>query len=147
MAEATIAGHELRAPRSIEVGASAERRYTITREQLLDFARITSDANPLHTDDTFGAATPFGAINVQGQLMSSLIVGVIGSLLPGAGWFCLGVNADFLQPCFAGATVVAGVRARQKIESLGVVVWEGWLAHTDGGQVLVRATIKTKYMF
>ena len=111
-----------------------------------DFACLTGDANPLHTDPAFGRTTPFGQINVQGQLMSSLIIGVIGSRLPGPGWFCLGVNADFVHPCFPDEEVVAGVAVKQKIPALNVIVWDGWLKRRADNTLLVRATIKTKFM-
>lgn len=116
----------------------------ITEVMIQDFARLTGDANPLHTEPTFASATTFGQITAQGQLMSSLIIGVIGSRLPGPGWFCLGVNADFVQPCFPDEVVVAGVAVRQKIEALNVIVWDGWLKRQADNTLLVRATVKTK---
>lgn len=126
--------------------ARAEVSTCITEAVIQDFARLTGDANPLHTDPTFGSTTPFGQINAQGQLMSSLIIGVIGSRLPGPGWFCLGVNADFVQPCFPDEEVVAGVAVKQKIAALNVIVWDGWLKRRADNTLLVRATIKTKLM-
>lgn len=128
----------------IGTDARAEVSTRITEAMILDFANLTGDANPLHTDPGFGSMTPFGQINAQGQLMSSLIVGVIGSRLPGPGWFCLGVNADFVQPCFPEEEVVAGVAVKQKISALNVIVWDGWLRRRVDNTLLVRATIKTK---
>ena len=105
----TLAGHEIISFADIEDGATAERSTLVTEDLIFAFADLTGDANPLHTDPAFGELTPFGQINAQGQLMSSLIVGVIGSMLPGPGWFCLGVNADFVLPCFPGEEVLASV--------------------------------------
>lgn len=142
-----IAGHEMTPFAAIEEGATAEVSTLITEDAIFQFAELTGDANPLHTDPAFGDATPFGQINAQGQLMSSLIIGVIGSQLPGPGWFCLGVNADFILPCFPGEEVVASVRAQQKIEALNVILWDGRLERPADGKTLVRASIKTKFMF
>lgn len=132
---------------SVSQDAMAEISVAITEDLIYRFAEMTGDANPLHTDPSFGKQTPFGQINAQGQLMSSLIVGVIGSKLPGPGWFCLGVDATFIHPCFVGDVVVAGVRVRQKIEALKVVVWDGYLTRISDNKVLVRVVIKTKCMF
>ena len=142
-----IAGHDLTPFFAIEEGATAEVSTFITEELIFEFANLTGDSNPLHTDPAFGEATPFGRINAQGQLMSSLIIGVIGSQLPGPGWFCLGVNADFILPCFPGEEVVASVRAKQKIEALNVILWDGQLERPADGKTLVRASIKTKFMY
>lgn len=142
-----IAEHGVIPFADIAEGATAHTQVQVTDELIASFARLTGDANPLHTSAEFGRATPFGQLNAQGQLLSSLIVGVIGSQLPGPGWFCLGVNAEFSQPCFAGDTLEAGVRAKQRMEALKVIVWEGWVKRLCDDQALVRATIKTKYMF
>ena len=145
--ESLRGGHPVTPFAQIKGDASAEVATHISEERILDFARLTGDANPLHTDQAFGKSTPIGQINAQGQLMSSLIVGVIGSQLPGPGWFCLGVNADFVQPCFPGEEVVAGVTVKQKIEALNVIVWDGWLKRKADQTLLVRATIKTKFLY
>jgi acyl dehydratase len=131
----------------IKNDASAYAGFQISEKMILEFATLTGDTNPLHTDQVFGKLTPFGQINAQGQLMSSLIVSVIGSQLPGPGWFCLGVNAEFVQPCFSGEEVIAAVTVKQKIEALNVIVWDGWLKRKTDETLLVRATIKTKFMY
>jgi acyl dehydratase len=143
---AAAGGHVVIPFAQIADDARAEAATRITAAMIQEFARLTADANPLHTDPAFGRTTPFGQINAQGQLMSSLIVGVIGSRLPGPGWFCLGVNADFVQPCFPDEEVVAGVAVKQKIAALNVIVWDGWLKRRADDTVFVRATIKTKLM-
>jgi acyl dehydratase len=142
----TIANRKILPFAAVTQDATAEVSVVITEELIYRFAEMTGDANPLHTDPNFGVQTPFGQINAQGQLMSSLIVGVIGSKLPGPGWFCLGVDATFVQPCFVGDRVVADVRVRQRIEALKVVVWDGGLRRLSDNKVLVRAVIKTKCM-
>ncbi len=131
----------------IKDDASAYAAFHISEKMIFEFASLTGDANPLHTDQAFGKTTSFGKINVQGQLLSSLIVSVIGSQLPGPGWFCLGVNADFVQPCFSGEDVEAGVNLKQKIKALNVIVWDGWLKRKADQTLLVRATIKTKFLY
>jgi len=147
MVNGEVAGHAMLSFDSIASDAKAESRLLITEELILDFAKLTGDANPLHTDPVFGAATPFGRINAQGQLMSSLMVGIVGSKLPGAGWFCLGVDASFIQPCFGGDAVLVGVSLRQKVSSVKVIVWDGYLKRLSDDQILARAVIKTKCMF
>jgi 3-hydroxybutyryl-CoA dehydratase len=43
-----------------EVGQHASFRKTFTEADLQRFIEITGDVNPLHVDEEFAAATPFG---------------------------------------------------------------------------------------
>jgi len=48
-----------------------------------DFARLSGDDNPIHTDPEFCAGTRFGRPVAHGLLLCSVLRGLIDSLLPG----------------------------------------------------------------
>jgi acyl dehydratase len=48
-----------------------------------DFARLSGDDNPIHTDPDFCAGTRFGRPVAHGLLLCSVLRGLIDSLLPG----------------------------------------------------------------
>lgn len=83
---------------------------TITEDDLLDFARVSGDRNPLHIDHGHAVALGFDGRLVHGLLGLSVIIG----LTDAAGWFdrsavaMLGVeNWRFRAPLLVGATVHA----------------------------------------
>jgi len=48
-----------------------------------DFARLSGDDNPIHTDPEFCAGTRFGRPVAHGLLLCSVLRGLVDSLLPG----------------------------------------------------------------
>lgn len=93
----------------LSVGMSEEYIRTITHEDIVSFAEISGDNNPMHLDDDFAAGTFFKSRIAHGMLTASLISTIIGTLLPGPGCIYLGQNLKFLRPVRIGDTVIARV--------------------------------------
>ncbi len=91
----------------IEVGMTADYRKTLTETDVVLFAGLTGDNNPMHIDDEFASATRFGGRIVHGLLTSSLLSSVIGMKLPGPGCIYMNQNLRFLKPVHIGETVTA----------------------------------------
>ena len=49
---------------------------TITETDVVNFAGLSGDFNPLHTDAEFGARTPFGERIAHGMLVASIATGM-----------------------------------------------------------------------
>ncbi len=67
----------------LHVGDRAVLCKSITREDIVDFARISLDTNPLHLDEAYAKRTQFGGTIAHGMLGASLISAVIGTKLGG----------------------------------------------------------------
>jgi len=101
--------------------ATLER--TITEEDIVRFAEITGDRNPVHLDAAWAAHSPFGKRIAHGLLTASLIGGILGNQLPGPGAIYLSQTLRFLAPVYIGDTVTASVevialRAEKRIVTL-----------------------------
>jgi len=116
----------------IRVGDRRELSHTVTEADITAFAQLTGDRNPLHLDREFAQRTPFGGLIAQGLLTTGYIVGVIGTWLPGAGSFCLGIKADYHAPVHVGEVLHVVVTTTKKIDSLRVVVLTGEAYRRDG---------------
>ncbi|MFC7421155.1 MaoC family dehydratase [Iodobacter arcticus] len=86
---------------------SAEYRKTLTEADIVLFAGLSGDNNPMHIDEEFAATTRFGGRIAHGMLSASLISTVIGTRLPGPGAIYMGQNLKFLKPVKIGDTVTA----------------------------------------
>lgn len=91
----------------LTVGQSASFAKTITEADILLFAAVSGDTNPVHINAEAAAASMFKERIAHGMLSASLISTVLGTKLPGPGTIYLGQNLKFRAPVKIGQTVTA----------------------------------------
>ena len=91
----------------IEVGMTASFAKTITDADILMFAGVSGDTNPVHLNEEFACGTPFKGRIAHGMLTASLISTALGTKLPGPGCIYLSQSLRFKAPVRIGDTVVA----------------------------------------
>ncbi len=89
------------------VGQSASVAKTITEADILLFAAVSTDTNPVHLDAEAAKASVFGERVAHGMLSAGLISAVLGTRLPGPGTVYLGQTLRFRAPVRIGDTVTA----------------------------------------
>lgn len=94
----------------IAEGDEAEVRRVITEEDVVNFAKISGDTNPVHLDESYAATTLFGKRIAHGSLCSSYISSVFGTKLPGPGCIYVSQSLRFKAPVYFGDEVVAKVK-------------------------------------
>ncbi|MDL2337685.1 MAG: MaoC/PaaZ C-terminal domain-containing protein, partial [Pseudomonadota bacterium] len=96
--------------------------FSVTAAQMQQFAEISGDFNPLHTDDEFARAKGFDCAVVYGALMVAKVSQLIGMQLPGRDSVWASVALDFRKPLYVGqAAQVDGV-VTEVSASTGMVV-------------------------
>jgi 3-hydroxybutyryl-CoA dehydratase len=93
----------------LSVGMTARYRRTVTEADLVLFAGVTGDSNPVHMDETYARTTRFKGRIAHGMLSASFLSTAIASKLPGPGTIYLSQNLSFLAPVRIGDTVEAVV--------------------------------------
>jgi len=78
---------------------------TVMDDDVLDFARISGDDNPIHLSDAYAARTRFGQRIAHGLYTASLISAVLGTRLPGPGAVYISQTLNFRAPVKIGDTV------------------------------------------
>jgi acyl dehydratase len=91
----------------IQVGRTASRSLTLTKDHVDKYAEITGDRNPLHFDKEFAARTKFGALIVQGGLTTGLLNALVATDMPGPGTVFLSHDIRFTGPVYIGDTITA----------------------------------------
>ena len=74
--------------------------FRFSQADVVDFARVTGDNNPLHLDAEFAATTPFKRPIIHGMLGASVFTKVLGTEFPGYGSVYLAQTIEFLRPMF-----------------------------------------------
>jgi len=98
----------------IQVGDDASFAKTITESDILGFAGITGDFNPIHIDAEYAKESMFKERIAHGMLVSGLISAVLGTQLPGPNSIYLGQELKFTAPVKIGDTVTAVVTVTDK---------------------------------
>ena len=93
----------------LQPGMTAETAKTITEADILMYAAVSTDTNPVHIDAEAAAKSMFGQRIAHGMLSAGLISAVLGTKLPGPGTIYLGQTMRFRAPVKIGETVTAKV--------------------------------------
>lgn len=91
------------------VGQYAETQRTFTEADVMAFADVTGDHNPVHIDAEAAAKSPFGERIVHGIFTASLLSALAATELPGPGTIYLAQTLEFKRPVKLGDTVTARV--------------------------------------
>ncbi|MCL6263608.1 MaoC family dehydratase [Craterilacuibacter sp. RT1T] len=91
----------------LKIGDFAEYAKTITEADILMFAAVSGDDNPVHINQEYAEQTMFGGRIAHGMLTASLISTVVGTRLPGPGTIYLSQSTRFKAPVKIGQTVTA----------------------------------------
>ena len=92
-----------------QLGMKASTSKTITETDVILFAGVSTDINPVHLDEETAKKGIFGKRVAHGILVSGLISAVLGNKLPGPGSIYMGQELKFLAPVFIGDTITAEV--------------------------------------
>ncbi|MFT5722813.1 MAG: 3-hydroxybutyryl-CoA dehydratase [Motiliproteus sp.] len=110
----------------LSVGQSASYAKTITDADVVLFAGITGDDNPIHLNAEYAAGTMFKQRIAHGMFSAGLISAVLGTRMPGPGAIYIDQQLSFKAPVYIGDTVVATAtvleinleRRRVKLETI-----------------------------
>jgi 3-hydroxybutyryl-CoA dehydratase len=99
----------------LSVGMTASYGKTVTEADILMYAGVSGDTNPLHLNREFAAQTPFGECIAHGMLSAGFISTVVGTKLPGPGGIYISQNLRFKAPVKVGDTVMARIEITELI--------------------------------
>jgi 3-hydroxybutyryl-CoA dehydratase len=122
--------------RAFRIGESASLTRTITEDDVLAFARLTGDTNPLHLDEAYARTTRFGRRIVQGLLTAGFISALLGTELPGPGAVYLEQSLRFVEPVHLGDTVTVTVEVTAYRKEKGVLTLRTECFNQHGKQVI-----------
>jgi 3-hydroxybutyryl-CoA dehydratase len=95
----------------ISEGMTAVFSKTVTEADIVLFAGVSGDTNPVHLDEEYAKPTMFKGRIAHGMLTAGFISAVFGTKLPGPGCIYMSQSLKFKAPVRAGDTVVARVTA------------------------------------
>jgi acyl dehydratase len=129
-----------------DVGMTFETpRRTVTEADVVAFAGLSGDYNPLHTDEEFARNGPFGRRIGHGVLTLAILTGLWDRLgfLSGSVEAFYGIDKlRFTRPVFFGDSLQATVKVvdKKERETNGLIVFSNEVLNQRGETVLVCDT-------
>ena len=115
----------------IAMGEKASVTRTISEADVLQFADLTGDRNPVHIDEEYARQSMFGARIAHGSFTTALISGVLGMQLPGLGTIAYESRCRFRYPVYFGDTITATVEVVEKNQAKNLVKFKcSWTNQT-----------------
>lgn len=100
----------------LTVGQRETLMKTVMDDDVIAFADLSGDRNPVHLSDHFARKTRFGERIVHGLYTASLISTVIGMYLPGPGAVYLSQTLNFRGPVKIGDVITVVVEVQELTE-------------------------------
>ena len=109
---------------------------TLTEADVVSFAGISGDFNPLHTNEEFGKKLPFGGRIAHGMLVASVATGLANQLgiFEGTSLAVLGMEISWPAPTKFGDTIRLVLTVTEMKES----------SKGDKGVITYRAEVKNQ---
>jgi 3-oxoacyl-[acyl-carrier protein] reductase len=133
-------------PLAWAVGDQRAIVHTFSENEVVAFADLTGDRNPLHVDESFARGTAAGGRVVHGMLAASLVSTLIGERLPGAGALWHAFNVNWRRMIRIGDTLriearVTAVQAATRSLELAICG-----VHVNSGETCLDGTAKVMIM-
>ena len=90
-------------------GMSDSFTKTVTEADIVKFAEVSGDTNPVHLDAAYAATTRFKQRIAHGMLSAGFISAVFGTKMPGPGSIYVAQSLKFRAPVKIGDSVTAKV--------------------------------------
>lgn len=129
----------------LKIGMTETTSKTITEQDVLTFAEISTDRNPLHIDEEAAKKGMFGRRVAHGIYVASLISAVLGTKLPGDGTIYLGQELKFRRPVYLNDTVTAIVEVSELKPEKNIAILKTVVVNQDRVEVITgTATVMLK---
>ncbi len=91
----------------IELNQVYTHDFQFTQDDVIKFADVTGDHNPVHLDPVYAATTLFKKPIIHGMLGAAVFSKVFGTLFPGDGTIYLKQSLSFRNPLYVGTAYQA----------------------------------------
>ncbi|KAF5727437.1 putative oxidoreductase [Tripterygium wilfordii] len=97
------------APNVLKIGDVLSETRVFTTQDVVDYAKVSHDSNPLHFDSEVAQNAGFEDRLVHGMLVASLFPRIISSYFPGAVY--VSQSLQFRSPVYVGDEILGEIHA------------------------------------
>ena len=120
---------------ALEIGQSADYTKTVSEQDIVLFAAISGDVNPVHLNESYARTTVFGERIAHGMLTGSLVSAALAMTLPGPGSIYLGQSLKFRRPVKINDTITVHLEVTDKRDAKKIVTLDCKVTNQNGDVV------------
>ncbi len=121
------------------LGAIREHSFSITQEDVIQFARVSADSHPLHVDTAFAQQRGYVGVLSHGMLVASRCSAFIARDFVGANGLLVSLSSDFRHPVLCGDELIWQGKVMHIIETASVIEI-GWNIKNTRGVIVQLGT-------
>ncbi|MEQ9426130.1 MAG: MaoC family dehydratase [Cyclobacteriaceae bacterium] len=128
----------------LKSGDKYERNFSISQDQVDQFAELSGDKNPIHIDEGYAANSSFGQRIVHGVFTISVFSQIIGMEFPGEGTIYLGQDLAFKRPVFPDQEYRAELEVQEVIEGKHIATIQTRIFDVETNKIVLDGFAKVK---
>lgn len=114
------------------IGEKLEHTFSFSQQDVIDFASVTGDNNPVHLDEAYAETTAFKKPIMHGFLSGSVFSKVFGTIFPGKGSIYLSQQMSFKRPMFVDQEYKATFEIMEADPAKGTMTIQGRVLDANG---------------
>jgi len=118
----------------VDIGYKTTHMKTVTEADIVKFAEVSGDYNPVHMSEEYAKKTFFGGRIAHGALAQALLSAAMAKL-PGLVIF-LSQSVRFLKPVRIGDSITAIAEVIEKRDDKGIVTLKNTCINQEGETVV-----------
>ncbi|WP_281645515.1 MaoC family dehydratase [Parendozoicomonas sp. Alg238-R29] len=126
----------------LNIGDTATYQRTLTEQDLILFATVSGDHNPIHVDKEFASTSQFGERIAHGMWTGSLISAALAMIMPGPSGVYRSQELKFLRPAKVGDELTVQLEVLEKNERTKMATFATNVVNQNGQFVVKgKATV------
>lgn len=128
----------------IHLGDEETLTHVVTNEDVVTFAELTGDVNPIHLDEEFAKNSFFKGRIAHGMLTAGFISTILGTRLPGTNTIYLAQNLKFTAPVRIDDTIKVIVKVIDKRDDKKIITLETNIYNQEEQKVVEGSAVVMK---
>lgn len=120
----------------INIGDFRSFSKTLTESDLILFATVSGDVNPVHLDNEFAEKSIFKERIAHGMWSASLISATLATVIPGPGTIYLNQSLSFRRPVKLNETLTVTLTAKSKNTDKKTIIFDCLVKNQDDKTVV-----------
>ncbi len=121
----------------LDLGQVYSEVFSFTQEQVIRFAEVSGDHNPVHLDADYASKTAFKKPIIHGILGISIFSKILGMNFPGEGTIYLKQDVNFKRPMYVGTSYEAILTVLEVNKDKHLAVIETKVIDKETGKVII----------